>query len=92
MTASTSIELESESVGRGAGSCRAAEPEPLLDVKTEGFESDAEALTNREVLLGFLMSEKREMAVVKGGERREIRRLGECEVGMKIFSACAMSD
>lgn len=58
----------------------------------EGFGSDAEALMNNEVLIGFLVSEKREMAVAKGVERRDIKGLGEWEVEMERFSACAMND
>lgn len=45
---------------------------------------------NREVLLGFFMSEKREIGVGQGWVRWEIRGLREWEVEMKIFSACAM--
>lgn len=62
VTESTSIELESAAAGKETCSFSAAalEPAPLPDVRMEGFGSDAEALMNSEVLLGFLMREKRE--------------------------------
>lgn len=67
VTESTSIELESAAAGKETCSFSAAALEPaplsdapLSDVRMEGFGSDAEALMNSEVLLGFLMREKRE--------------------------------
>lgn len=79
MTASTSIELEEN----GVRSCSAAEPAPL-----------SEAVMDRQVLvlvfLGFLMSEKREIEMGERWVRWGIRGLREWEVGMKMFSDCAM--